>query len=115
MIDSITMKVEALKSRTKKFALDVAFLCEGLEPRLSILTYSKQLIRSSSSVGANYRAACSAKSSADFINQLKIGEEEADESVYILELLSEFVKTKETEIQKLIIEGRASRNNCSFY
>lgn len=52
--------------------------------------YSNQLVRCSSSVGANYRAACRAKSSADFINKLKIVEEELDETMFFLELLQEF-------------------------
>lgn len=50
-------------------------------------TYCNQLIRCSSFVGANFRATCRAKSTDDFINKLKIVEEEADESVYFLELL----------------------------
>lgn len=50
---------------------------------------SKQLLRSGTSVGANYRAACIAKSDNDFLNKLKICEEEADETTYWLELLIE--------------------------
>lgn len=52
--------------------------------------YSNQLVRCSSSVGANYRAACRAKSTADFLNKLKIVEEELDETMFFLELLEEF-------------------------
>ena len=51
--------------------------------------FKTAILRSSSSVGANYRAACRAKSLADFINKLKIVEEEADESIYFLELIEE--------------------------
>ena len=80
------MNAEMMKSRTKRFAIDTAKFCECLPPRMSMVAYSKQLIRSSSSVGANYRA-CRAKSLADFINKLKIVEEEADESIYFLELI----------------------------
>ena len=83
------MNSEALKNRTKKFAVDTARFCESLRPTYSLLAYTKQLIRCSSSVGANYRAACRAKSTADFINKLKIVEEEADESIYFLELITE--------------------------
>jgi four helix bundle protein len=96
------MTAELLRNRTKQFAVDIARLCEELPPRMSILAYSKQLIRSSSSVGANYRAACRAKSTADFINKLKITEEEPDESIYFLELLLEFDKTEENKIKRLI-------------
>ena len=62
--------------------------------------YVNQLIRCSSSVGANYRASQRAKSTADFINKLKIVEEEADESIFFLELLSEI--NKEANIQQEI-------------
>ncbi len=67
--------------------------------------YFGQLIRSSSSVGANYRAARRGKSSADFLNKLKIVEEEADESVYFLELLREFNPSFKERITELIAEG----------
>ena len=57
----------------------------------------RQLVRSSTSVGANYRAACRAKSTKDFINKLKIVEEEADESSYFLDVLKEIDKGKNKE------------------
>src|SRR6187549_2581220 len=65
----------------------------------------RQVMRSASSVGANYRAACRAKSTADFINKLKIVEEEADESVYFLELIDELENSKRDSITKLKKEG----------
>ena len=66
---------------------------------------SGQLIRCATSVGANYRAACRAKSNADFINKLKIVEEETDESVYFFELLKELDNKNEILIYKLMKEG----------
>jgi four helix bundle protein len=78
-----------LKQRTKRFALDCWILCSQLPKTREFNAYVNQLIRSSSSVGANYRAAQRAKSSADFLNKLKIVEEEIDESDYFLELLFE--------------------------
>jgi four helix bundle protein len=63
------------------------------------------LIRSSSSVGANYRAAQRAKSIADFINKLKIVEEETDETIYWLELFQEVLEPSNKEIKLLIIEA----------
>jgi four helix bundle protein len=78
---------EALKHRTKQFALLVIRLCHSL-PRTqegSIIT--RQLLRSSTSVGANYRAVCRARSSADFVSKLGIVLEEADETLFWLELL----------------------------
>jgi len=81
-------KIE-LKRRTQRFALDVIKFGEELPPTRSLNVLSNQLLRSSSSVGANYRSACKGKSTADFINKIVIVEEEADESVYWLELMEE--------------------------
>lgn len=99
------MNPEMLKARTKKFAVNIARLCEDLPPRLSTLAYSRQLIRCSSSVGANYRAACRAKSLADFINKLKIVEEETDESVFFLELIEELDPSCKESLASLKKEG----------
>jgi len=99
------MSPEIMKARTKRFAIETAKFCEGLPQRMSTLAYSRQLIRSSSSVGANYRAACIAKSLADFINKLKIVEEETDESIYFLELLRDLDDTSKDPINVLIKEG----------
>ena len=78
---------EELKSRTKEFAKSVWKQCQFLGNEF--YDYKRQLIRCSSSVGANYRAACRAKSKKDFINKLKIVEEELDESLYFIELITE--------------------------
>ncbi len=97
-----------LISRTKKFAIDCWFLCDNLPNSREYNAYVNQLIRCSSSVGANYRSAQRAKSTADFINKLKIVEEEADESQYFLELLLEIEKINQkntSEIEILIMEA----------
>ena len=78
---------EKLKRRTKEFAKYVWKQCQFLGNEF--YDYKRQLIRCSSSVGANYRAACRAKSKNDFINKLKIVEEELDESLYFIELITE--------------------------
>lgn len=88
-------------NRTKKFALDCWFACAKFPNSREYNAFVSQLIRSSSSVGANYRAAQRAKSSKDFINKLKIVEEEVDESKYFLELLSEIEKINENENSQL--------------
>lgn len=80
---------EAMLKRTRQFALDCWKLCTHLPKSREYNAYVNQLIRCSSSVGANYRASQRAKSSADFINKLKIVEEEIDESHYFLDLLKE--------------------------
>ena len=94
-----------LKSRTKKFAIDCWKLCKKIPQSREYNAYVNQLIRSSSSVGANYRAAQRAKSTADFINKLKIVEEEADESMYFLELFMEILETNLEDVKTLHIEA----------
>src|SRR5947209_11811743 len=78
-----------LKARTKKFALRVMKLVDALPPTIQGRAIANQIIRSATSVGANYRAACRARSRAEFIAKLGIVLEEADEAVYWLELLLE--------------------------
>jgi four helix bundle protein len=78
-----------IQNRTKQIALQIIKLTDELPNKPSAWVLSKQIIRSSTSVGANYRAACRAKSTADFINKLKIVEEETDETIFWLELLEE--------------------------
>ena len=99
------MNSEELKNRFKLFAINVALLIRDLPKNLINIPYSNQLIRASSSPGTNYRAACRAKSGADFINKLKIVEEELDESGYFLELLLYFNPGFESRINELIKEG----------
>jgi four helix bundle protein len=96
-----------MKARTKKFTIDCALLCSKLPNSREYNSYVNQLIRCSSSVGANYRSSQRAKSSADFINKLKIVEEEADESNFFLEILLEISKNQELklEMSKLLKEG----------
>ncbi len=81
------MSYENLKRRTKKFGLDVIRLVEKLPKDEVGRILGRQLLRSGTSVGANYRAACRAKSPADFVSKLGNVEEEADESGYWLEML----------------------------
>jgi four helix bundle protein len=83
------MNETEFKNRTKKIALRIIKLVESLPETTTSKVIGKQLLRSSTSVGANYRAACRGKSVADVIHKLSIVEEEADESLYWLELLVE--------------------------
>ena len=98
------MKNDILK-RTKDFAINCWKFCEKMPKSREYNAFVNQLIRSSSSVGANYRASQRAKSTADFINKLKIVEEEVDESVYWLELFEEITTDNLIEIQQLKKEG----------
>ncbi len=77
------------KQRTKDIALRIIKVVESLPRTWSAEIIGKQLLRSGTSVGANYRSACRAKSIADIINKLAIVEEEADESMFWIELLIE--------------------------
>lgn len=96
---------EILKNRTKKFATDCWHLCSKFPVTREYNAYCNQLIRCSSSVGANYRAACRAKSDADFLNKLKIVEEEADESMYFMELLLNVSDKENIELNQLYAEA----------
>ena len=98
---------QALKDRTKKFAIDVWYLCSKIPQTREFNNYVNQLLRCSSSVAANYRAAMRAKSNADFIYKLKIVEEEADESQFFLEILEKISSKQDLrlEIERLIKES----------
>src|SRR5438876_11018206 len=85
---------EQLKNRTKKFALDVVLLCAGFPYVIETRHAIGQVIRSSSSVAANYRSACRGKSKADFISKLGTVEEEADESGFCLEMLLDIFRLR---------------------
>ena len=76
-----------MKIRTKTYANRIVKLCSALPENWIARTLGKQLLRSGTSVGANYRAVCRAKSNLDFINKLRIVEEECDESLFWMELL----------------------------
>jgi len=80
---------ETFKRRTKGFGLAVVKLVETLPRNRTAEVLGKQLLRAGTSVGANYRAACRGKSAADVLAKLSIVEEEADESIYWMELLVE--------------------------
>jgi four helix bundle protein len=83
------MNEQEFKDRTKKLALRIIKLIEALPKNQTAEIIGRQLLRSGTSVGANYRAACRGKSSADVISKLSVVEEEADESIYWMELLVE--------------------------
>jgi four helix bundle protein len=95
----------AFKNRTKRLAISVAKLCKSLPYDQIVRHYIDQIVRSSASVGANYRAACRAKSKPDFINKMRIVEEEADETMYFLELICEFHPDKKNDMASLYKEA----------
>ncbi len=91
--------------RTKSYALRVIHVVQAL-PRTEVAhILGTQLLRAGTSVGANYRAACRAKSGPDFVNKLKIVEEEGDESLYWMELLAESGALPPRRLAALMREG----------
>jgi len=95
---------QAFKQRTKKLALKVIELVEALPKTKTAEVIGRQLLRCGTSVGANYRAACRGKSTADVLAKLAIVEEEADETAYWLELLVESGIVEENRIAELYKE-----------
>ncbi|MEO1148200.1 MAG: four helix bundle protein [Cyanobacteria bacterium J06638_22] len=98
------MDEAAFKQRTKQLALRVIQLTDALPVKPSSSVIGRQLLRCATSVGANYRAACRAKSTADLIAKLSIVEEEADECLYWLELLVESGTLPAAKLQALMTE-----------
>src|SRR5579872_6794705 len=94
-----------LKARTKQFALAIIRLCRTLPRTDEARILGKQLLRSGTSVGANYRAACRARSKAEFIAKLGIVLEESDETVFWLELLLETGLLSHERLEPLVKEA----------
>jgi four helix bundle protein len=99
------VKDNDLRNRTKTFALDVIRFCEKLPNDETCRVLRRQLLRSGTSVGANYRAACRARSKLDFIAKLGIVSEEADESAFWIELLEEAGKIRSGQSRALLAEA----------
>ncbi len=87
-----------LKERTKKFAIRIIRLVEALPNGRLCDTIGRQVLRAGTSVGANYRASCRARSNADFISKMGIVEEELDECLYWMELLKD---TNTIDVERL--------------
>ncbi len=83
------MDEKIFKARTKKLAVAIIKQMDKLPHSRAADVIARQVIRSGTSIGANYRAACRAKSTLDMINKMKIVEEESDETAYWLEILVE--------------------------
>ena len=103
--DCFRMKTQELKNRTKAFALRVMNLVEALPKSIKGRSIANQLIRSGTSVAANYRAACRARSKAEFISKIGTVEEEADESALWMELIIEDKLLSEKKVRGLHAEA----------
>ncbi|HWN95095.1 MAG TPA: four helix bundle protein [Methylomirabilota bacterium] len=99
------MTRDEMKVRTKDYSNRVVRLCEALPKNWVARTLGAQLLRSGTSVGANYRAVCRAKSAADFINKLRIVEEECDESLFWMELLVDNGMVSAARLKNLMKEA----------
>ena len=99
------MTKEELKNRSKHFALMIIKLAEDLPDNKAGNTIGNQLIRSGTSVAANYRSASRARSNADFISKITIVEEECDETLFWLELIVEAYLLKKVKLQDMFEEA----------
>ena len=99
------MKPQNLKDRTKLFSISVLKYLKGIPNGRPYYQIGDQLSRASMSVGANYRAASRAKSTTDFINKLKIVEEECDESMYFMEILQELLPEDKKQLEVICKEA----------
>ncbi len=98
------MDESQLKNRTKQFAKQIIILCRNLPKNREGRLIGNQIFRSGTSVAANYRAACRGRSKAEFISKLAIVEEEADETLFWLELIKEMNISKESSVDALMKE-----------
>src|SRR5438128_3157734 len=96
---------QVFKDRTRKFAIRVIHLVENLPAKRVAGVVGNQLLRSGTSVGANYRSACRARSAAEFCSKMGIVEEELDESLYWMELIIEGNLMKKSRLDPLMKEG----------
>ncbi len=94
-----------LKARTKQFALRVMKLIDALPRTIQGRAIANQIIRSATSVAANYRAACRARSRAEFAAKIGVVEEEADETAFWLELIIDSALLTEAKIRPLLAEA----------
>lgn len=95
-----------LKERTKKYALRVIHVVDSLPSKRLAAVVGNQLLRSGTSVGANYRSACRARSPAEFCSKMGIVEEELDESLYWMELVIESNLVSAKRLAPLMKEGQ---------
>ena len=99
------MDKKELQKRFMDLAIKTGKLCINLPFSPVNKVYIDQIIRSSTSAAANYRSACRAKSKADFVNKLKIVEEELDETMFFYEMIAEFNSELKKELRELFIEA----------
>jgi four helix bundle protein len=97
--------IEKLKNRTKQLAVDVVLFYDKIQKTDAIRVIGRQLIRSSTSTAANYRAACVARSQREFFSKMSIVVEEADEILFWLEMLRDTKFASKEQLQPLMDEN----------
>lgn len=98
--------IENLKRRTKKFAVDIIKFCNTLKTSKASGVITYQIVKSGTSTGANYRAACRARSKAEFFSKISIVVEEADETEYWLEVIKDTkLSNNPDELNRLLKEA----------
>jgi four helix bundle protein len=104
-IETNVLNADELRSRTKRFAVRIVRLFRALPKAADAQVLGKQLLRSGTSVAANYRAACRGRSRPEFVAKLGIVAEEADESVFWLEMLVDCEVVQEKLVSELLKEA----------
>lgn len=98
--------IEKMKKRTRKLSVDVIRFCDSLKTSKASAVITYQLVKSATSTGANYRAACSARSDREFYSKICIVVEESDETGYWLEVIRDVpLFTNEEELKRLLKEA----------
>ena len=97
--------VEGLKKRTKKFGVDIILFCDSLKKKKASSVVTYQIVKSATSTGANYRAACRGRSQKEFFSKICIVAEEAGESEYWLEVIKDANLSNDKELERLLIES----------
>ena len=96
--------IEKMKKRTKNFAVDVIRFCDSLNKSKASSVITFQLVKSATSTGANYRAACKARSKNEFFSKICIVVEEADESEYWLEVIKEASLSSDSKMLERLLD-----------
>ena len=99
------MTSEEMKNRTKRFAIAIVRFAQTLPKDSITAIMTRQLVKSGTSVGANYRSSCRAKSDADFVAKMTTAEEEGDETLFWLEVLVEAEIARSAEVAGLLDEA----------
>jgi four helix bundle protein len=106
-------KAEAMKLRTKQFAIRIVSVVRSLPRSRESDVFGKQLLRSGTAVAANYRAVCRSRSQAEFVSKMNVVVEEADETVFWLEMLTDTGIVPTEKLTSLIKEGNELLAICA--